>query len=481
MTSPHPLMSQSASREAFKSEARNSKSETNHKTENHKFQTATSCALTHGVAVFVWNFLLFGIWNLFRISDFVLRIYRGPLRKTAQTRQHVDATPLRLLPLLLAAIFALPVVAQSAATGSPTSEVFRQRIGQLTLEAASPNADVRARAGKTLTLLHKTLVDSLGPLLNDDDPEVRARVAELLTEIERDLQETRALACLGPALRKKFDTLRRDHPELCQAMLGVSENAKLTVLRTISRQTDREHVHEPLVLLGLHSRHATVQEAAIEAVLRSRYADAQTVTRLADLALSPPEMTTDLVPGTTIRHPPPPRAKLSATQIEALYALEKLASPLVAGRLAAAACQILPSDTAGRPIAIADVAVATGDQGLLLSLLPMLEQTKPGVSMSGSLRFSMAPSDVALYMLLKLTDQSPDAYGLETLTMQNVNQNMPLTFHFIGFPDDGKGRAVAIAKYKTWWQQHKHQETYKHVTATPLPTGDTNAAVDYVD
>jgi len=58
-----------------KHEIRNPKSETNPKAENPKTQTVTSHALTHGVAVRVWNFLLFGFWDLFRISDFVLRIY----------------------------------------------------------------------------------------------------------------------------------------------------------------------------------------------------------------------------------------------------------------------------------------------------------------------------------------------------------------------------------------------------------------------
>jgi len=88
------LISQSSSREPFKSEARNSKSETNPKTENSKFQTATSHALTHGVAVRVWNFLLFGVWNLFRISDFVLRIRSGSPQKNAQSQQRFDAIAL---------------------------------------------------------------------------------------------------------------------------------------------------------------------------------------------------------------------------------------------------------------------------------------------------------------------------------------------------------------------------------------------------
>jgi len=358
---------------------------------------------------------------------------------------------------LLALVVTLPAAAQRAPAVNPGVEEFRQRLERVTVAAASSDAAVRTRAVKTLAVLQQTLLDTLAAHADDPDPEVRARVAVLLAEIERDIQETHAVSVLGPALRQKFDKLRRARPDLCRTMLGLSENAKLAALRDIRRTTDRDRLHEPLALLGLFSRHTAVQDSAIEAVMLSTYTDPQIVHRLADLALGVRPTVGTIAP---------------STRAQAMHALHKLASPHAAGRLAAAACDVTRRFHTDR-LALADAAVATGDKRLLLALLPKLNDTKSYSTFTTEAGpFTAAGSDIALYMLLKLTGQPLETYGLRLTSDGSPNT-------FLGF-DSAKTRAAAVATYKTWWEQNKTQEKYKTIRPTPLPA-DNNNTVEFVD
>ncbi|MCL2701052.1 MAG: hypothetical protein FWE88_05095 [Phycisphaerae bacterium] len=377
-----------------------------------------------------------------------------------------------LLSALLAAVAVTPPATaqqRNATSRNPSTDAFGQRIARLSTEASSRDAAERARALKTLTTLQIALLDSLATYAEDPDPEVRARVVTMLTEMQREIQDARAMSCLGPQQRAKLDALRRSHPTLCRAMLGESEDAKLAALREIDKANDRERLYEPLVLLGLHSRHNAVQLAAIEAVMTSGYADARIADRLADLALSGQGGS---LPGGAVGGARVP----ASTQIQALAALSKLASPETAGRLAAAACTHTHNNLMARPFMIADAAVDSGDKGLLLSLLPLLERTKPAVryqSPAGVL--TTVPADVALYIMLRLTNQPLEDYGMQTLhTVQ------PTTTHTrIGFGDD-ESRAAAIAQYTAWWERNKTKDAYKKLTPTPLPA-NTAPVIESID
>jgi len=101
------------------------------------------------------------------------------------------------------------------------------------------------------------------------------------------------------------------------------------------------------------------------------------------------------------------------------------------------------------------------------ALLPMLEKTSANHSFSGPTgRIAKAPSDVALYIMLKLSRQDPDDYDLLATTSGP-------SFSIIGFSEDTK-RTAAIARYKEWWEQNKTRDTYKNLPTVTLPNIDTN-------
>jgi hypothetical protein len=108
--------------------------------------------------------------------------------------------------------------------------------------------------------------------------------------------------------------------------------------------------------------------------------------------------------------------------------------------------------------------------------MPKLGETKfvtLGVP-AGVGKFTQAPSDVALYMLLRLTGQPLESYGLQLLSFEPGDT-------LLGFNDATASRAAAIAKFKTWWEQNKSRAPYNQtVTPITLPAGDV-AVVEFID
>jgi len=385
------------------------------------------------------------------------------------TRRNTQTAALSLCAvLLIVAALASPASAQNATTQpattkptttQPTNDALRQRLAQLAADAASTDETVRTRAVETFTQLHDAMIESLTPHLADDDPEVRARVAVLLADMRREIRLARTLNALGPEQRTQLDALRKSHPKLCQAMLGTSEQDKLAALREVRRLCGGQdgQAYEPLALLGLHSRFASVQTAAIDVILQGDYTSKPVIERLTDIALA----SETKGHGNFIHIPETP----DAPPWPAMKALGVLRSPHTAGRLAWAAWQAnrYSDSFTHRRMFLAEAAVAGDDKGLIPSLLPLLNPTAERPVNADDSQFYQYGSDGALYMLLLLTGQSLSEYDLRAKRLSEF-------FSQLGF-DNQAERAAAYDKFKDWWENHKSDPAYQSLTPVELVPG----------
>jgi len=285
-----------------KYEIRNTKQIRNDEIPNFKRQSQRNVAV-RGRTVWKFLFLGFVICFGFRVSDF------GFSTAAAQSAEPTTTT-----------------------TSAPAN-TLQQRLAELSEEIVSGDAAVRTQAMETLTRLQNALVELLMAYQADADPEVRARAGQLLAGVERTIHVARVMVALGPEMWAKFDALKPEHGDLCRAMLGASEAAKLSALRELARlgPDDKDKTLEPLIAVALHSRYPRVQVAAMEVAVSARYTSEPVVGRLVDFATSPmPQGSYFQDPNTLVVVP----------WQSALHALDTLGAanaPHAAARLAAAA------------------------------------------------------------------------------------------------------------------------------------------------
>jgi len=372
---------------------------------------------------------------------------------------------LALIIFACALLLAGPVWADPPATSS-TPELVRQRMEKLSVDLSSADAGVRSAAIKTLDVLQRTMIESLTSHMNDRDPEVRARVAALLAEFQRQIRTTRAMACLSDTQRQRLASLQESHQEYCQAMFGTGKQLKLSVLKDISRKVDRQKIYEPLVILGLYSQFEDVQLAAIDAVVQSGYDNPQLAARLVELSYSPGNVQ-------NYGYNPYNPYGVNNLQAQALAALQKIRSLDTAAPLTAIAFSLM-NDYSGRQAQLADTAAQTGNLRLLPTLLPKLAETAITRSMSnGVSRISYTNADLALYIMVTVTGQSVEDYNICSTPINSGYNSM-------GF-DSNEKRMDAIKRFREWWDKNKDLPKYKDLKPLVLPDVNHNTGSDTID
>ncbi|MCL2700491.1 MAG: hypothetical protein FWE88_02225 [Phycisphaerae bacterium] len=376
-------------------------------------------------------------------------------------RDFAKALCVGVLLLAVAAGAAAQDEATTTAPATSADDALRQRLAQLAGEAASDDDAVRAQACQTLIRLQDAMVASLAPHLADDDPEVRARVGALLAEMRREVRVTRTLNAIGPEQRTQLAALQKTHGPLCQAMLGASERDKLAALHEVRRLCGGKDAQafEPLALLGLHSRFASVQAAAIDVIQHARYTATPIVERLTDFALASEAKGFGQFVHLSTDTP--------ATPWLALHTLKTLGASHTSARLAVAAYRAnrFRDNFSHRALFLAEAAEAGGDKALLPALMTFMDANASKLPVNASEGFYQLPADSVLYMLLMLSGQSIDDYKLHAERASD-------TYGKIGFATQDE-RVAAYEKINTWWENNKTSPDFQSLTPTPLALPST--------
>lgn len=369
-------------------------------------------------------------------------------------------TSITVCALLLAA----PVLADPPAASA--SDLLQQRLEKLSADLSSSDAGVRAAAAKTLGLLQRSMIESLTSYTNDPDPEVRARVADLLVAMQSQVRRIKALAHFSDAQRKQLAALEVSHPEFCKAMLGAAKGPKLSTLKEITRKVDRQKLFEPLIILGLFSQYEDVKLAAIDAVTQSGYDSPQAAQRLVELCCP------DANPAVNMYNPFG-YGSSNAVQGQALAALQKIQSTDSAVALVAIALS-LKNDYTGRAIQLGDTAAQSQNLRLIPTLLPTLDDvTIIHNTNGGTGDISYTNADLALYILVKLVGQDVSDYNI-------YNQQANPSYCLFGFQGNEK-RTAAIKRFRDWWEKNKSQPKYKDLKPIAIPDSNRDSSSDTID
>ena len=145
----------------------------------------------------------------------------------------------------------------------------------------------------------------------------------------------------------------------------------------------------------------------------------------------------------------------------ALEALAAIRSPHAAPTLLAVMQReyFFMADT---DLPVPDVLAATGELRAIPTLLKRLDAGKALYSERGG-KGSLAPCDIALWVLVKLTGGDVGQYGF--IELPGYKDQLPA----MAFADDD-ARKAALAKFRAWWEANKGQAPYKDLKPLAIPS-----------
>jgi len=367
------------------------------------------------------------------------------------------------------AIWALAAtVAASAASGAPTTQPatapqagvkilpkyrpvpvprtddlnqqIARRIGQLVevlRVADDPNAP--KAAGTQIVAIEKAYLKALLAYIDDDDPEVRLRVRQLLDRIATDIRVRRTLAKLPADQRTKLRLLRRQHPEIFRDVFSQELDRRVAAMKAIADMKDPKAIAEPLIVLCLNHPAQALVAAAAEATTTGRYRSDAVVDALCRvLARARANDWSRIAEGKPLW--------------SAIRAIQAINSPRSTPQLLWL-LQDKKFPNMYRLRVLTDMLIATGDKRLIPALIPLL-YNKTTIACIGFdvQRVTVAYSDFALFILVRLTHQSPTRYKLITAQLSHAG--------IVGFTKLAD-RKAAIDAFMKWWQKNKQKEPYR--------------------
>jgi hypothetical protein len=354
---------------------------------------------------------------------------------------------------------------------TPTPEVIRQWIAELSHDAYS----VRQRAAERLLTAGMTAREPLLELADGTDPETRAAARRLVALIDRSefhrrleafaadtdgrqgqtlpgWEQFRNLVGSEPADRALFVEMQRQEGPLLAAVFGLSKRApeelweaRLQRISLWQATVNDRGASPPLgscaAMLFLGSlREMNVSDASVGSL---------------EMLIQRPQMREllQLVVGWVLNCPnKSDNALRCRLNLIAAAALDE-ALPLPLSIIARA-----PGSSRAAPLMTAQAALVIGQLGNrthIDQLEPLLDDAsvclQGQVLRPGQPQSPVQVRDVALVVLLHLTEQSPAEYGYVTARLQQ-----PRTFDLQSlYRNNDQQRTAAIAKWRAWRASHK--------------------------
>ena len=373
---------------------------------------------------------------------------------------------------------AVAAIAPDLSAGSPATRARAQerllalhdRLTAPLIDDGRPgNIDESAAAGRFLLQHMAALSEGLAYAATLDKPrrEKLLRFASRKTTVGRDTNDNRVTVIRRVAIvssaganwvsHTNWDNCLRDidgktGDQLFRDFFMREEHRQERLLHALSfLHVDREGDAEELVVLGLSSRTPEIHRLACQAAASGHYRDERVVELLCkQLAV----------------------ANEHNWQSHVLKALELLgprarpATPLLLSRFPDGWKMV--GRVNDNRTTFFDTLAAIQDERLIPVLVerlgknqyPQFQKTYDGIVITYN------QDDHALYILLRLTKQSPLDYGLQPPGyVAGLGGNVERTLGFDAA--DPKARDAAYEKMRQWWQEHKDQPPYNDIVSLP--------------
>jgi hypothetical protein len=342
---------------------------------------------------------------------------------------------------------AAPGAAQPVGPPIDLQVELTETVGRLA-DALGREAD-REQAADALLTLQRAVLEPVRQHAGDGDAEVRLRARQTLAEVLLRTRMQRVLAHLPADQEAKLRALRRARPQLFEDVFSDDLPRRIDAVKRIAETDDPDALAEPVVTLCLGHPSDELATAAAVAAGTGRYRSDAVVAKLVRM------LDRDSAPPYRSRY----SYDSSSAQQLAVTALRKIASPSAVPALLQRMKSNPRMGDAG--LDIAETIGASGELGAIPHLLEMLRDTRVRGSFSvNEIKVTRAPCDPALLALVRLTGQDPARYGFVLYEQRNWR-----LFGFSEYDDRNK----ALARFRTWWAEHKDRPPYDAIEPVELP------------
>ena len=359
-----------------------------------------------------------------------------------------------------------PVSVLSQPTGlTPAQQAFGRILDSHSTQLAAMLAkddNTRNKAQLALLSLQGAFVEGLASQYDTATPEARMRIVDTLKQCAQDARLQRIDSMLSPALRAKLQEFRRLNPRLF--LDGISEDVtrRTAAMQAIEKLDDPKLFCEPMILMSIRHPAAQCRVAAMDAALTKDCKGDEIVDAVTDIIMRERESDPRLTSfpdqsGEAVSAP------LKATQLLQAWKPAR-STPKLMGTLA-------QEDVLGARYT-RDLLVQINDPRCIPLARQMLDSASALITVGvGDDRhggfIGFAQVDNVLYLLLRLTNQSPDAYGMTSLDSSQEETYGEAYEGMYGFqkPNGAESprRATALEKFKKWYDKNK--DRYKGLEA----------------
>jgi hypothetical protein len=226
------------------------------------------------------------------------------------------------------------------------------------------------------------------------------------------------------------------------------EAATAEVLAAIGKLRDPNHPAQALAAWCMEDPRPGIVRLALETIGKVPFDSEVIVQSLADLVARTPAELWDQN-----------RPWQATPQWEAVKALARIGKPQGAPALLATYLRIKGHASKA---ALADALLAAGEIRVLPTMVEMIESRAASTKvMGGGKNLECTDGDAALQLVVRLTGQKPEDYGIGVFQM-GVRP-------FFGFEKDEQ-RQEAIVKFQAWWEKNKAKAPYKDLQPLELPS-----------
>jgi hypothetical protein len=362
--------------------------------------------------------------------------------------------------MLLIALAAWPAWAQGL--GSDDSELptdLSRVVGQLVQGACSRDLKTSQAAATALGDLQQACCQPLMDAVDSGDPEISARVEEIMRDTLLQAALAGASRDLSPEMRLQLERLIRQRRQSIEGCFLGDENERTAAIFRLRQGTWRDKPLEPVLLALLNSQSLDNAAAAAMVAGELNYnseAVADAITQaLMRSALAGNRANIDYryqrqtyfmnMGGTTMP---------LVTCLQSMGEKCRKAAPLLLS-------MVLDPDANSKQIPVAplaDVLAASGEVGIIPTLLTKLDASSQIVNSNiGVAKVNTRRSDLVFYVLLTTTKQGYSTYNaVDMATVGYANPYMsPL-----GFAGD-EARKAAYDKFRDWWAKAGEKAPYK--------------------
>ena len=316
---------------------------------------------------------------------------------------------------------------------------------------------VESSAQAAVLSLHDAFVTSLTRHVDaaDTTDETRAQLAYILALTARQTREARLLSVLSAAQREKFQQFRQLHPQLADDGIHEDIARRTEAVQTLAKLNAPHYLAEPLLLIALRTPDAQTMLAALDLLQHERYRTPDIETTVAHLATSYVDYLgyEDRLHFHTFNSNPRDGRVPGKNARDLLWAWKSSASVPVL-----LAAFTTPRAHFAEHANVPDLLIHIHDRRSLPVALAMFQAADKKLNdwsdrerMSDNNMFTRSNADMPLYLLLRLTDQSPGDYNM---IPRPPGYYGPWPTQYYGFIE-GPAREVAFEKFQNWLDRNK--------------------------